>query len=552
MLGVFRRSQRVVLWVILIIVGGSFIFWGASSGNMLPAMSPRKVVGMIGGKDVSSDQLARAIRGAALELQLNNVPRELLNQTKELEMEGWRRLIQLRAAQQSGVMVSDAELERFVQNVFFRGGAFDEMAYRQLIMRMAGRMSPREFDDHLRDTLMIIKLRQSLANTTLVTDDEVRQQYEADRTLMKLAYVPFYYSNYMAGIAVSTNEIEEFYNTNQDEFKVPPQVDLLIAMARMQPRGVTVAVEDIELYYEENQDRYLLTNGVAAAGTNDTAASDEPRYRPFAEVQAEIAEQLRREQANEIAYDVGEQLSFAFVATNIAAVEDKVAYFKAKAAQLGMTVREPGNLSLEDDLPGVSNAYGLIKTALGMRAGELSDVIEEPGVGHLLFMVRDVRDQYLPELDEIRATVRDEIVRRRALDAARFSAEQLRAAIAQAGTSFTNAVAQRGYRARVTLPLDRGSGVAAIGLPAELVARLFAFPRNASVVVPFIGGYLLACPIDYLAADFDLLYNEADERRAQLERQQENMLYGLWFNQAARNVKINESLTQEPALADAE
>jgi hypothetical protein len=356
----------------------------------------------------------------------------------------------------------------------------------------------------------------------------------------------------MAGIEVTTNEIEEFYNTNQDDFKVPPQVDMLIAMARIQPRGVTVAVEDIETYYEENKDRYLLTNGVAAAGTNDTAESDEPRYRPFAEVQAEIAEQLRHQQANEVAYDLAEQLSFAFVATNIAAAEDEVAYFKNTAAQLGMTVREPGNLSLEDDIAGLSNAYGLIKTALGMRAGELSDVIEEPGVGHLLFMVRDVRDQYLPELDEISATVRDEIVRRRALDAARFSAEQLRTAIEQAGTSFTNAVAQRGYRARVTLPLDRSSGVAAVGLPAELVGRLFAFPKNASVVAPFVGGYLLACPIDYIEADFELLYNEADERRAQLERQQENMLYGLWFNQAARNVKISESLMQEPAPADVE
>jgi peptidyl-prolyl cis-trans isomerase D len=540
------------LWVILIVVVLSFVFWGASSGNILPAMSPRKVVGVIGGKDVSSDQLASAIRGAEIELQLNNVPRELLNQTKELEMEGWRRLIQLRAAQQNGVTVSDEELERFVQNVFFRGGAFDEMAYRQLIMRMAGRMSPREFDEHLRDTLAIIKLRQSLASTMLVTDDEVRQSYEADRTLMKLAYVPFYYSNYMAGIEVTTNEIEEFYNTNQDDFKVPPQVDMLIAMARIQPRGVTVAVEDIEMYYEENKDRYLLTNGMAAAGTNDTAESDEPRYRPFAEVQAEIAEQLRHQQANEVAYDLAEQLSFAFVATNIAAAEDEVTYFKNTAAQLGMTVREPGNLSLEDDIAGLSNAYGLIKTALGMRAGELSDVIEEPGVGHLLFMVRDVRDQYLPELDEISATVRDEIVRRRALDAARFSAEQLRTAIEQAGTSFTNAVAQRGYRARVTLPLDRSSGVAAVGLPAELVGRLFAFPKNASVVAPFVGGYLLACPIDYIEADFELLYNEADERRAQLERQQENMLYGLWFNQAARNVKISESLMQEPAPADVE
>jgi hypothetical protein len=552
MLGVFRRSQKIVLWIILIVVVLTFVFWGASSGNLMPAAAHAKIVGQIGDEKVSSEQLARAIRGAEIELQLNNVPRELLNQTKELEMEGWRRLIQTRAAKKNGVVVSDEELARFVQNVFFRGSAFDEMAYRQLIMRMAGRMSAREFDAHLRDTLAIIKLRQSLANTMLVTEDELRQSYEADRTLMKLAYVPFYYSNYLAGIQVSTNEIEEFYNTNQDEFKVPPQADLLVAIARIQPRGVTVETEDVALFYEENKERYLITNVVAAADTNALAETDELRYRPFAEVRGEIEQQLRQQQANEIAYDLGEQLSFAFTATNIAVPASKAAYFKATASALGLALLEPGHLSLEDTIPGLTNAYALIKTALSMQPGDVSDVIEEPGVGHLLFLVRNVREQYLPELDEIKDKVQAEIMRRRALDAARFSAEQLRAALNLTQTPFTNAVAQRGYRASVTLPLDRGSGVRTVGLPAEMVARLFAFPKNTAVVVPFLQGYLLACPVDYLDADFDLMYTDADERKTQLMRQQENTLYGLWFSQAARNVKISESLIKEPAQVDAE
>ncbi len=552
MLGVFRRSQKIVLWIILIVVVMTFVFWGASSGNLMPAAAHAKIVGQIGDEKVSSEQLARAIRGAEIELQLNNVPRELLNQTKELEMEGWRRLIQTRAAKKNGVVVSDEELARFVQNVFFRGSAFDEMAYRQLIMRMAGRMSAREFDAHLRDTLAIIKLRQSLANTMLVTEDELRQSYEADRTLMKLAYVPFYYSNYLAGIQVSTNEIEEFYNTNQDEFKVPPQADLLVAIARIQPRGVTVETEDVALFYEENKERYLITNVVAAADTNALAETDELRYRPFAEVRGEIEQQLRQQQANEIAYDLGEQLSFAFTATNIAVPASKAAYFKATASALGLALLEPGHLSLEDTIPGLTNAYALIKTALSMQPGDVSDVIEEPGVGHLLFLVRNVREQYLPELDEIKDKVQAEIMRRRALDAARFSAEQLRAALNLTQTPFTNAVAQRGYRASVTLPLDRGSGVRTVGLPAEMVARLFAFPKNTAVVVPFLQGYLLACPVDYLDADFDLMYTDADERKTQLMRQQENTLYGLWFSQAARNVKISESLIKEPAQVDAE
>ena len=133
MLGIFRRSQRVVLWIVLVVVVLSFVFWGVRGGGILQNVRHRTIVGTIGTDNVTGEQLARAIRGAKIELQLNGVDKELLNQPKELEMEGWRRLVQLDAARKAGVVVSPQELMQFVHNYLFRGNECDDLQYRRPI-----------------------------------------------------------------------------------------------------------------------------------------------------------------------------------------------------------------------------------------------------------------------------------------------------------------------------------------------------------------------------------------------------------------------------------
>lgn len=542
MLALFRRSQRIFLWLLLIVIVVAFVFWGSRPSDYNWGVARSRKVGSIGTRDIKESDIAAAIRGVHIWLGLRGISRDMITDNKEVEREAWMQLAQTEAAKREGVVVSPQELEQAVRNLFFRNNPFDRATYRAIIARFAGQMTEREFENHLSDIILGEKVRQMLASTVVVTDQDIRQAYEADRTLIKLAYVPFFYSNYVAHQTVTTNEIEEFYHANQDVFKKPAQVDLVIAVAPLTPEAVTVDDEEIAAYYDDNKEKFAITNTPASA-TNETDDVAEPvkEYYDLADVTAQIRTNLINAKASEISYDTAEQLSFALSGPAPRDVDERVRLFHEKAAALGLSTLETGWLSLDDDLPGISNAYALVRSAFSLKPGELTDVTDIPGTGHVIVLVRDKRDAHLPLLEEIEDEVRAEIIRRRALDAARMAAAQLKSMLDATGQHLTNAAAL-GFRVTTTVPLDRHTGLDDIGCPPEVVAHLFAYPENTTVVVPFKDGFMLASPLEIIEADLDLLYTDKDELAQRLANQAQNVLFSMWFQHALRSVNVQHWL----------
>jgi peptidyl-prolyl cis-trans isomerase D len=540
MLALFRRSQRVLLVIILGVIIFTFVIWGGlSGGRFLPERTTR-VMGFVGTKEVTSDELASAVRGVLVNLRLMGYPQELLTQSEEIEREGWRRLIQVDQARKDGVAASGDEVSGLVIRLLFgEQGRFDQATYRRMVAELGGNMKPREFEEHIRSTLLIEKVRQTLGQCVLTTEDDVRLAYQNERTLIQLGYVPFYYTNYLAGQIVTTNELVEFYNTNVEEFRVPPQVELTLALEPVRLAESELTDDEAREYYEENLDDFLITNDVAAADDGSEAGK---AYQPFEDVHTDIIVRVRQQRAEEIAYDRVEQMFFALSGTTTRDAGGRAQSFRDEAQKLEISTLETGRLTLEDMIPGVSNTYELVRAAFSMRPGDYSDMVEIPGVGYALYMVTERRDSYVPELEEIEDDVREEIATRRARDAAAAAAGQLRGRMAQATGTFVAAVAALGYTADVTEPLDRASGIEAVGCPAEIVARVFAFPVNSLVVVPCAQGSLLACPVKMYEADTALMYSEMDEYLEKLTRQTQALLFNLWFANAAAQVRVVDQM----------
>jgi len=545
MLALFRRSQRVLLILLLIVIIVAFVFWGSRPGDFNWSAAPARIVGKIGAREIKETDISYAIRGVLISLALRGISRDMITDNRELERDAWYQLAQTEAAKRAGLVVSPQELESAVRNIFFRNSPFDRAAYRAMISRIAGAMTEREFENHLSDLILSEKIRQALAATVVVTDQDIRQAYEADRTLIKLAYVPFFSSNYVATQTVSTNEIEEFYKANENIFKKPAQVDLILAVAPLSPDSVSIDDEEIAAYYDDNKEKFAITNAPASA-TNDTGSAVEPvkEYYELADVAATIRTNLIHAKASEISYDTAEQLSFALAGPAARTSAERATLFLEKAAALGLSTLETGWLALDDDVPGISNAYALVRAAFSLKPGELTDVTEVPGTGHVLVFVRDKRDEYLPPLEDIVDDVRAEIASRRALDAARLAASQLKSMLDTTGQHLTNAAAM-GFTVVTTVPLDRHTGLDDIGCPPEVVAHLFAYPEHATVVAPFKDGFMLATPLEIIDADLDLLSTDPDEQAKlaeRLTRQAENVLFNMWFQQAWRAVEVRHVL----------
>lgn len=545
MLALFRRSQRVFLWLLLIVIVVAFVFWGSRPSDYNWGVARSRIVGTIGSRVIKERDIAAAIRGVHIWLGLRGISRDMITDNREIEREAWMQLALTEAAKRAGIVVSPQELEQAVRNLFFRNTPFDRATYRAIIARLAGHMTEREFEHHLSNIILGEKVRQMLASTVVVTEQDIRQAFAADRSLIKLAYVPFFYSNYVANQTVTTNEIEEFYNANQEVFKKPAQIDLVIAVAPLAPENVTVDDEEVAAYYDDNKEKFAITNTPASA-TNETDTLAEPvkEYYDLADVAAQIRTNLINAKASDISYDLAEQLSFALSGLATRPLDERVRLFHEKAAALGLSILETGWMSLDDDLPGISNAYALVRSAFSLKPGELTDVTDIPGTGHVIVLVRDKRDAHLPLLEEIEDDVRAEIIRRRALSAAQMAASQLKSMLETTGQHLTNA-ASMGFPVTTTVPLDRHTGLDDIGCPPEVVAHLFAFPENTTVVVPFKDGFMLASPLEIIEADFDLLYTDKDELAQRLANQAHNVLFSMWFQQALRPISVHHWLSAD-------
>jgi hypothetical protein len=214
---------------------------------------------------------------------------------------------------------------------------------------------------------------------------------------------------------------------------------------------------------------------------------------------------------------------------------------------MDLVVVAPGQVSMSDTLPGISNSTELIRQAFRMKPGELSDILVVPGDGAALMLCNDVREAYLPELTNIEDRVRADVLRERSMNACFSAAQALQKKMSGIPGLFTNAAAALKLPVKVSLPFNRETGCNELECPPEIVVRLFAYPVNVSVVVPSKEGCLLVCPVEILDPDFGLMQSETGTLRNKLTMAGQGLLYEMWFNQAYRKLERRGSLvTEEP------
>ncbi len=546
MLHLFRKNQRPLLWIILSLVILTFVFLGNSGRKIISKKNMGKI-GMIGKKIITEDDLDHATRSSYLSYRLQEVPAERIK-LEVLEQEARQTLVILEKARLEGITVSDKELQSVIESFFGGKGNFNKDAYPSIIANFTRtRTTEREFEEQLRDVLLIKKVNRMLMMTAIVTDDDIRTAYDAKNTLIKLAYIPFNYSNYISNEVIPTNEVEQFFYANEEEFRVPAKVEIAYAIVKDNPSAVTFDKGELKEYYEENIELFEITNSLAQAdsSTNDVELADEEiQYKTFADVKNGIVEKLSKQRANEIAYDKLEQLYFGTSGIVSHDVEKHTKAFKDGAAKLNIPVVETGLITLEDSIDSITNSYEIVRQAFGMKAGKYSDLIRIPEKGYVMFLLKDKTDSYIPELSEAEAKVKKEIRKRMALSAARTTAQQAKNKIdtkINISNSFVKAAETAGFKPQVTLPLDRNSSIESVGCPAEVVSRMFAFPVNFSVIIPYVDGVLLASPVDIYPADPELMYSETEKLFSLETRKQRNAIFYAWLVNAFNNdVKFNQ------------
>src|SRR5712675_708148 len=120
----------------------------------------------------------------------------------------------LAEADRIGIKVSDEEVRQriFAMPAFQENGGFiGETRYQQLLRMQRPPMTPSEFEDNVRRSLAVEKLRASLTDWLSVPDKELEQEYRRRNDKVKLSVVSFLADNFRAQVTASDQEVAAYF-----------------------------------------------------------------------------------------------------------------------------------------------------------------------------------------------------------------------------------------------------------------------------------------------------------------------------------------------------
>ena len=374
-------------------------------------------------------------------------------------------------------------------------------------------------------------------------------------------------------IQVSPQDVQRYYEDNQQQYSQPDQVrasHILLKTEGKDDAAVKKQAEDLAKQAKAGADFAGLAKKYSQDDSNNTKGGDldffgrgamVPEFdkvafsmqpgqvsdvvktefgyhvikltekraasqRPLAEVQAQIEDQIKWQRAQDQAQRM---------ADDVAAQMKKPADFDSVAKPRGLTVGESPLFAREEPIAGLGMAPAVSQRAFEMKEGDVSEAIRTPQ-GFAFVTVTGKQDAYTPKLDEVKQRVRDDVLKKKAVDAAREQAAKIAAQLKSG--DFTDAAKAAGLEVKTTELITRGSPIGDAGASPAVEAAAFSLP---------VGGVSDAITTDTGAVVVKVLERKdptADEIKAGVSNTKDQLLNerrGRFF--AAYMTKAKERMT---------
>jgi peptidyl-prolyl cis-trans isomerase D len=189
--------------------------------------------------------------------------------------------------------------------------------------------------------------------------------------------------------------------------------------------------------------------------------------RPLAEVQAQIEDQIKSQRAQDEAQRT---------ADDIAAQLKSPADLDSIARPRGLTVAESGFFAREEPISGLGIAPAAADQAFTLEEGQVSPAIRTPQ-GFVFLTVTGRQDAYVPKLEEVQARVRDDVLQKKAVEAAQQKAAEIAGKVKSG--DFDAGAKAAGFEAKTTDLIARGAPIADAGVSPAIDAVAFSLAAGS-------------------------------------------------------------------------
>jgi len=176
----------------------------------------------------------------------------------------------LAEAERLGIKASDEEVRQriFAMPAFQENGNFiGEQRYQQLLRLQRPPLSTSEFEDTIRRTVAVEKLRATVTDWLSVGEKDLEQEYRRRNDKVKLAVVSFTADTFRKDVSATDADVASYFEAHKNDFKVPEKRKiryLLIDVEAMRAK-VNVPPGDIDRAYNNNIEQYTTPEQVRAS-----------------------------------------------------------------------------------------------------------------------------------------------------------------------------------------------------------------------------------------------------------------------------------------------
>jgi peptidyl-prolyl cis-trans isomerase D len=365
-------------------------------------------------------------------------------------------------ADRLGLRVTDDEARDELQHgmyasTFFPGGKFVGQQQYENILQNAD-LSVSTFEQGLRDQILLDKLRNLITGSALVTDDDVRKEFAKQNTKVKFEYAVLRKDDLLKQINPNEAELKAFYERNKPSYNnsIPEKrkVRYVVLDSGKIEAGVSVSHEDLQAYYDQHRDDYRVPEQVNVSHI----LIKTPLPGPDGKVDPKGVEEARKK-----AEDVLKQLK---AGGNFAELAKKYS-------------EDPGSGKNGGSLGWIGKGRTVPEfeqTAFSLAKGATSGLVQS-SYGFHIIRLDDKQAAHVKSLDEVKDQIEGSIRQQKAAQAA---ANQVNALLSQARSAgLDKAAAAKGLNVISTDFVSRTDSLPGIGSAPQFMSAVFGQAEKA-------------------------------------------------------------------------
>jgi peptidyl-prolyl cis-trans isomerase D len=279
MLDRMRRHKNILKWSLAVVVLTFILLYIPDFVSTRPngtGAAPGEIVAEVGGREVTAgefqqryisqiqayrNQLGGSVNTSLLR-QLG-VDQQILNQMIEEQ-------VALIEADRNGIRVTDDELAQQILSLpgLQENGRFiGETRYRQLLQSQNPPMTATQFEEGLRRSLVVDKLRSALTDWMAVSDSDLEREYTQRNEKVKLQVVALTADRFRDKVTVSDADVAAYYQSHSAEYRRGEQrkIKYLLLDREQARQKIVVPPADVQRYYNDNIQQYQTPEQVRAS-----------------------------------------------------------------------------------------------------------------------------------------------------------------------------------------------------------------------------------------------------------------------------------------------